>query len=521
MSFSRRQFVRIGGATAAAAVAAGCNRVSNPLASFIDAPSGSFQASASAQIDDVSHVLSRLTFGAAPGEYQRVRALAKDPREAALTFIEEQLAPEKIDDTDCDRQLTRFDCLNAPLAEFFEYKERRLLDEMVLATLTRAVHSRRQLYEVMVHFWTDHFNIDPSKGDCRWLKAWDDREVIRKYALGNVEAGQPRSVLKGVWNAVMDFGPDQPAPAHRFPDMLRASALSPAMLWYLDGRENRKSKDDEKPNENYARELMELHTLGVHGGYTQKDVMEVARCLTGWTVRPKNKFGKATVEFKPYNHDDGAKEVLGHHIPAGQKEKDLDQVLQIVGLHPSTCKYIATKLCRRFVADTPKSETVEKVAKAFGDSGGDTRETLRVLFATDDFWASRGTKFKRPMHFVISSLRVTDARGRISKSVVQYLERMGHVPFHYPTPDGYPEEPQPWLGTMLWRWNFAMALTESRLDNQGPKTNPSELLKRVGGEESLMSHILGRKPTADEVKAYHDSGAGLALCLASPAFQMC
>ncbi len=521
MSLSRRQFVRVGGVTAAAAAVTGCGRLPNPLAGLLKTPGGTFQAPQSADIDDISHVLSRLTFGAAPGEYQRIRAMAGDPRDAARAFIEEQLAPEAIDDAACNKRLARFDCLNAPLAEFFEYKERRLLDEMVLATLTRATHSRRQLYEVMVHFWTDHFNIDPSKGDCRWLKAWDDREVIRKYALGNSQSGQSTPLLKGIWNAVMDFSPEQPASSFKFPDMLRASALSPAMLWYLDGRENRKSKDDEKPNENYARELLELHTLGVHGGYTQKDVMEVARCLTGWTVRPRKKFGKATVEFKPYLHDDGAKEVLGQHIPAGLKEKDLDRVLEIVGLHPSTCRYIATKLCRRFISDTPGNSEIETVAKAFGESGGDIRGTLRALFSTDAFWQSRGTKFKRPLHFIVSAIRATDAQGDVGKAVVQHLERMGHVPFHYPTPDGYPEEPQPWLGTLLWRWNFALALTESRIDKNGPRVNPTELLERTGDESALMAHILGRKPTADEVKAYRDSGAGLALCLASPAFQMC
>src|SRR5207302_4720804 len=161
---------------------------------------------------------------------------------------------------------------------------------------------RRQLYEVMVRFWSDHFNIDPSKGDCKWLKAADDRDVVRAHALG------------------------------RFSDLLRASALSPAMLWYLDGRVNRRARPDEKPNENYARELLELHTLGVHGGYTQRDVMEVARCLTGWTVRgtKQAKFGLGTVEFSVRLHDNGEKTVLGQRIAPGGGERDIDRVLEIV-----------------------------------------------------------------------------------------------------------------------------------------------------------------------------------------------
>src|SRR3989442_372228 len=178
--------------------------------------------------------------------------------------------------------------------------------EMTRATILRAVWSERQLYEVMVHFWTDHFNIDCSKADCRWLKAADDRDVIRRHALG------------------------------RFPDLLRASALSPAMLWYLDGRANRKQQDNDKPNENYARELLELHTLGIHGGYTQRDVMEVARCLSGWSVRSVKQLRKGSVEFHPGLHDDGAKLVLGRAIPAGLGQQDLDRVLEIVALHPAT-----------------------------------------------------------------------------------------------------------------------------------------------------------------------------------------
>src|ERR1041384_25647 len=197
---------------------------------------------------------------------------------------------------------------------------------MVRAAVLRAVYSERQLYEVMVGFWSDHFNIDPGKGDCRWLKAWDDRAVIRKYALGDCGLREPTTLferLQTFWGG----GSGAPKTAFNFPAMLRASALSPAMLWYLDGRANRKAGPSEKPNENYARELLELHTLGVHGGYTQKDVMEVARCLTGWTVRGKRQFSKATVEFQQRLHDDGAKEVLGQRIPTGLGERDLDRVL--------------------------------------------------------------------------------------------------------------------------------------------------------------------------------------------------
>jgi uncharacterized protein (DUF1800 family) len=419
----------------------------------------------------------------------RVRGLAEDPREAVFTYLEEQLDPESIEDRAAERAARRFEALSEPAGELFEYQQDFLLQQMTSSTLLRAVQSRRQLYEVMVQFWTDHFNIDPSKGDCKWLKAADDRDVIRRHALG------------------------------RFPELVRASALSPAMLWYLDGRVNRKEGEVDRPNENYARELLELHTLGVHGGYTQRDVMEVARCLSGWTVRSEEVFYKGRVVFHPEFHDDGPKEVLGHTIPAGQGEKDLDQVLGIVTLHPSTARYIAWKLCRRFISDEPLESVVTAVADAFLQNEGDIRATLRVLFVQEEFLTAQGRKFKRPFHFVVSALRATAARTDGGRELTDYLIRMGHAPFQYPTPDGYPEEPSPWMGGLLWRWNFAAALSENRI----PRTtiDPAKLAELHGGEDGLMAHLLGRRPTGTEREGARRSGAGLALMLASPGFQRC
>jgi uncharacterized protein (DUF1800 family) len=412
-----------------------------------------------------------------------------EEHEAALAYIEEQLAPERIEDPQVEYAVRRFETQTLPLGELFEYQQDLLHEEMSRATLLRAVLSRRQLYEVMVQFWSDHFNIDPSKGDCKWLKVADDREVIRKHALG------------------------------RFPDLLRATATSPAMLWYLDGRVNKKSNPNERPNENYARELLELHTLGVHGGYTQRDVMEVARCLSGWTVRSEEVFKKGSVEFKPDLHDDGEKEVLGQTIPSGLGEKDLDRVLAIVSLHPSTARYLATKLCRRFVSDEPPERVIQATADAFLESGGDIRATLRALFATEEFQSSRGTKFKRPFEFIVSALRATHAKTDAGKNLIDYLVRMGHAPFAYPTPDGYPQEPSPWMGTLLWRWNFAVALSENRIE--GTKVDNPLLLERLGGDEALVAHLLRRSPAPIEIDCYHSSEAGLALMLASPEFQRC
>jgi uncharacterized protein (DUF1800 family) len=196
----------------------------------------------------------------------------------------------------------------------------------------------------MVGFWTDHLNINLEKGDCIYLKPSDDREVIRRHALG------------------------------KFRDLIRASATSPAMLVYLDGKENQKARPDDIPNENYARELLELHTLGVHGGYTQNDVYEVARCLTGWRLRTK--VAARTVFFEPGLHDDGSKNILGHSIPAGLGELDVERVVDILAAHPSTARFIATKLVRRFVADDPPPSLVERVAAVFTETDGDIKSLV-------------------------------------------------------------------------------------------------------------------------------------------------
>lgn len=508
MNFSRRHFLQAGSAASLAAVAVGCDKLEVPDALRIGpravaAPDGPYAVPTGKDIDLVSHALNRLTFGARPWDYQRTRKLGATEEAAFAAFLDQQLAPEKIDDPGAESATRRFELLNEPLGELFEYQDKHLLDALVRSTVLRAVFTERQLYEVMVNFWSDHFNIDPSKGDAKWLKVADDRDVIRAHALG------------------------------KFPAMLRASALSPAMLWYLDGRVNKKANDADKPNENYARELLELHTLGVHGGYTQKDVMEVARCLTGWAVQEtqRSKLNLGSVEFKPFQHDRGEKVVLGHVIPAIPKKAkpeeieklgraELDTVLNIIGLHPSTAKFIATKLCQRFIADAPPAAAVSAVAEKFIASGGDIPATLRALFATDAFLTTRGNKLKRPFHYIVSALRATHATTDAGRAIQDYLLRMGHAPFHYPTPDGYPEEAAPWLGTLLWRWNFAVALTSNSLDKE-TKLDADKLRASFATEENQMAHLLGRAPTADEITACKDSGAPLALLLASPSFQKC
>ena len=501
---SRRQFLKLaamGGAGAGAGAGFGCS--GNPFGfdtpAFLqfgstEEPIAPFTAPDRSEIGIVSHCLNRLTFGGVPGDYDRVSALHSEPEKAVDVFIEQQLTPESIDDGLAERATRQFEYLQHAPGDLYNFTIDGLLDEMLSYTVIRATRSKRQLHEVMVHFWTDHFNIDSSKGDCRWLTAAHDRDVIRKHAMGS------------------------------FPEMLRATATSPAMLWYLDGRVNRKAKDEDKPNENYARELLELHTLGVDGGYTQEDVMEAARALTGWTVKEGGLFGRGEPEFEKKLHDHGEKKILGHTIPAGDGWDDMSRLLDIVSLHPSTARYIATKLCTRFIDDTPPVAAVAAVSKEFLASKGDIRKTLRTLFHTDAFRENRGNKFKRPFHYIVSALRTTGGTTDGKNSLLKFLHRMGHAPFHYPTPDGYPEEATPWLSTIPWRWNFAIRYARNELKGTRCDSEALARMASLGGIEKagLMPWLLGRLATPDELEAWRacPDGDRLALLLASPAFQL-
>jgi len=247
-------------------------------------------------------------------------------------------------------------------------------------------------------------------------------------------------------------------------------------------------------------------------------VMEVARCLTGWTVRTDTWFGKGRVEFLPERHDGGPKRVLGVEIPAGLGERDVDRVLDIVTAHPETAGHIAGKLCRRFVGAEARPETVAAVAARFSESGGDIRETLRALFATPEFRAPETVQFKRPFRFLVSALRVLDADIQQPDALLDYLERMGHSPYQFPTPDGYPEEAGPWFGSMLWRWHLVYAL--SRNDVPGVTVDWAALEAGAGGGVHLAAHLLGRDPDPYELQLAQ-GGAAPAFVLASPAFQGC
>jgi uncharacterized protein (DUF1800 family) len=362
----------------------------------------------------IAHLLSRATYGLRPGEIEAVEQMGR------AAWLDQQLDYNHIDDGARKLKLRRYDTLNMTPRDLLALRggddKRYVRDELAAATLTRAIYSKRQLYEVMVGFWSDHFSVYHFKGDVAMLKTVDDRDVIRRHALGT------------------------------FGDLLRASAHSPAMLVYLDNVLNEKSH----PNENYAREVMELHTLGVDGGYTERDIQEVARCLTGWSVNRRGEF-----TFVEDWHDYGAKTVLGHTIPAGGGKSDGDQVLDILLAHPSTPRFVSAKLVRRFVADDPPASIVDACVETWHHTDGDIRALVRTIFTHPEF-DSAPPKLKRPMELVVSLLRTTNAQYDGGTGLVNLLDRLGHRPFGWPTPDGYPDTAVEWSGNMLGRWNFGL-----------------------------------------------------------------
>ena len=363
-SINRRQFLSLTGVSAALASLAACRILSPELVEdLIPTPEENpFAAQATPlptlAIPDVEdqtapegewlivQTLRRITYGPTGEDVSQAHQIG------LANFIAEQLHPETIEeDPRVAQHLEPLETLDAEPAELFDLEPRNTpAIELATAAGYRATYSRRQLYEIMVDFWTNHFNIFIGAPPEIFLKSKDDREVIRPHALG------------------------------KFPDLLRASAMSPAMLTYLD---NAFSKQ-ENPNENYARELLELHTLGVDGGYTQKDVEETARVFTGWTVtsfRDSDRPGYFV--FRPFWHDTHEKTVLGHHFHANVGQEEGEQLLEILAMYPSTARQICQKLCRRFVADDPPQALVERAAETYLASGGDIREVLTTILTSE------------------------------------------------------------------------------------------------------------------------------------------
>ncbi len=310
--------------------------------------------------------------------------------------------------------------------------------------LYRALLSNRQILEQLADFWYNHFNVFLDKGADRFLVPTYEREAIRPHVLGH------------------------------FRELLEATATSPAMLFYLDNWQSVAPEINRRPggkrptrglNENYARELMELHTLGVDGGYTQKDVTEVARCFTGWTIQNPQQGG--SFFYNDRVHDKGEKVVLGVTIPAGGGKEDAEKVLDILATHPATAKFVSTKLAQRFVSDDPPPALIEHMAKTFEETGGDIREVMRTMLGSKEFFSEGAyrAKVKTPFEMIASAIRATGAEVDYAFPLANQIAQLGEPLYRKQEPTGYSSANAEWVNSaaLLARMNFAMALAQNKV----------------------------------------------------------
>jgi len=362
--------------------------------------------------------------------------------------------------------------------------------------LYRAILSNRQLQEELVDFWYNHFNVFLDKGADRFLVPTYERDAIRPHVLGH------------------------------FRDLLEATASSPAMLFYLDnwqsvapytGRRVFAKQPARGLNENYARELMELHTLGVDGGYTQKDIIEVARCFTGWTIKAPRAGGSFIYNDKV--HDKGEKVVLGVTMPAGGGKEDAEKVLDILAKHPSTARFISKKLAQRFVADDPPPELVARMAKKFEETNGDIREVMKTMLASKEFFSQGAyrAKVKSPLEMIASAVRATGARVDFAFPLAQQIAQLGEPLYRKLEPTGYSGANSEWINSasLLARMNFALALAQNRLP--GVRVDPARF---AGDPLEVARQMLFTSPTAPTREAIEKEPALAAgLVIGSPDFQ--
>ena len=432
--------------------------------------------------------LNRVAYGATASDAAQLKRLGR------AEFLAAQLKAPTDDSGEPLGLLLRLrgiDAYRYTAYELRDLKDNVVLMQMQKAAILRAVYSPWQLRERMADFWTNHFNIYGRKAYGAWMKPADDRDVIRKYALG------------------------------KFPEMLSASARSPAMLAYLDNKLNRSGV----ANENYAREIMELHTLGVAnathdgtGGYTQKDVQEVARCFTGWTIEEGFLKRRGTFLYDDTRHDAGEKWVLGHKIPAGGGQEDGNRVLHILAHHPNTARFISGKIVRYFLG-RKDAEWTNRLADIYLKTGGDIPTMLTPLLLSDTI-LNDDPILKRPFDYMVSALRVTNSETDGGESLQTHLAQMGQPLFQWPMPDGYPDKTQAWTGTLIHRWNFALALLTGEIKGTKPvieqDANLSKLipsLYQLPLTDSVVAHL-------SEKLAHLENPAELtAMLLCAPPFQ--
>ena len=580
----------------------------------------------------ILHVLNRLGFGARPGDVEKVKAIGLQK------YIEQQLNPSSIDDRSAEAKVKYLEIFNMTTAEVFakypnpgallrqleggrqaqaakqqqaqadkpagndqadqemteaqrrerqqklnalyrEYNLRpanQLMPQIAANRILRAAYSERQLQEVMVDFWQNHFNVFAGKAAVRWYIPSYERDVLRKNALGNfkdllIGTAQHPAMLFYLDNfesvSPNSKGPGNGLQATRLRELLASGRELPPRMRErlkrqygvndaeLDTRLDQMRKNpptaQKRPqrgiNENYARELMELHTLGVDGGYTQNDIVEVAKAFTGWTIADPRGYRRSAAQmikgeenrrldrlqriagvpddidsgefyFNANGHEKGTKTVLGQKIDEGGLKDGL-KVIDLLVDHPSTAKFIARKLAVKFVSDNPSEALVNRVADAFHKSGGDIKTTLRTLFTNKEFFAPENyrAKIKTPFELAISSIRALGAETNGSPAMLAMLRKLGEAPYGYQAPTGYPDRAEDWVntGALLERLNFAVAVASNRipgtkvdLKSYEGKTREQTLDKAVAsilnGEVSAATRATLRKQVEQplpEVKA--------------------
>ena len=382
--------------------------------------------------------------------------------------------------------------------------ERVVIGELLQAKLLRAIYSERQLDEVMADFWFNHFNVFINKGNDRILVTSYERDAIRSHSLG------------------------------KFEDLLVATAQSPAMMFYLDnwlsvgpdsdvglgiaprshkkGRDrraqNRPSKGKAKLasglNENYGRELMELHTLSVNGGYSQKDVTEVAKVFTGWTIEQPKKGGG--FRFEPRMHEPGDKTVLGHKIKENGEKEGLE-VLHMLARHPKTARFISQKLAMRFVSDAPPAALVDRMTQTFLKKHGDIREVLRTMFSSSEFWAPEAyrAKVKTPLEFVVSAVRASGAQVDDARALVATLNTMGMPPYGMQPPTGYSMKADAWVNSsaLLGRMNFALGLAAGKV--RGVSVDSAQLASGAADGQQALAALENSLLAGDVSRQTHET----------------
>ena len=530
------------------------------ISGLVKAPVAYTQETQATDRDRAIHLLQRATYGPRPADIDAVLS------DGISDWLDRQLHPERIDNAALEtlldgvpvasmslnelagqyppnqvlqsvRQLSQSNSLEESdqrrlRRELGEHSPRRILDGLATTRITNAVHSERQIEEMMTAFWYDHFNVFWGKDATRLLVPGYERNAIRPHVFG------------------------------KFEDMVLATAQHPAMLFYLDNfqsaapdsslqaRERRdanarrmrrmpaqaraqatqrmEEQQQRRPrpglNENYARELLELHTLGVDGGYTQADVIDVARILTGWTFgeqrsRMQMRQTQASYEdgrlvlpdidyeevyrfrFRPEFHDTGEKTVMGHVFEAGGGHEEGVELIRMLAHHPSTARHIATQLATRFVADKPPLALVDHLAEVFLATSGDLREMTRALFTSDEFYdpAVVGNRVKSPFLLVTSTLRMTYGRTANSRVLMETLRSLGEAPYLAEPPTGYEETSAQWAsgGAMLTRMNFATSYVTGELRGVRPDRNRifGEIRRR--GEDSVAVLLDALLPGTD------------------------